>query len=262
MASDLEASIKAALREVLGEMGLDAPRTPAAPRNQDGPRVLFVVHGNSPSQNKALEQIQAIQQMAGKTSVFLNDAARLCMDQREVKEQTGTRCLLGDVPPEALDRVLDRADWLVVPTLPLNVAARAAQLGIPDYCPIQEALLRGKQVLVAQDAFRHPGVMPRPGLEEGIQQIMSTLKSFGVTLAPVARLSEVFEQAIRPPAPAAAPAAAPEGGEPEDQGLAYISARDVRQAVDDGKKSIRLRPGGLVGPLARDLARDNGIKIA
>jgi len=272
MASDLEARIRAALREVLGEMRLDAPQTPAAPRNpegsrsSDGPRVLFVVHGNSPSQNKALEQIQAIQQMAGKTSVFLSDAARLCMDEREVKEQTGTRCLLGDVPPEALDRVLDRADWLVVPTLPLNVAARAAQLGIPDYCPIQEGLLRGKKVLVAQDAFRHPGVMPRPGLEEGIQQIMNTLKSFGVTLAPVARLAEVFEQAVKPPAPAAAPAAtqaaAPEGGEPEDEGLAYISARDVRRAIDDGKKSIRLRPGGLVGPLARDLARDNGIEIA
>lgn len=260
MAHDLEARVRATLRGVLREMGL-MPH----PQPKEGPRVLFVVHGNSPGQNTALEQVEAIQQMAGKTSVFLNDSARMCMDEQEVKEQTGSRCLLSNVPPEALDRVLDRADWLVVPTLPLTVAARAAQLSNPDYCPIQEALLRGKGVLAANDAFRRPGVMLRPGLEEGIRQVMATLEGYGVTLAPLARLAQAFAQTVRPsaqPAPAAGGAAAPApGGEPAPEALAYVSARDVRRALDDGLKIIRVKPGGVVGPLAQDLARENGIEI-
>ncbi|MCB2185584.1 MAG: hypothetical protein KQJ78_04155 [Deltaproteobacteria bacterium] len=263
MAQDLEARVRAALREVLREMGLLLPKPPAPA----GPRVLFVVHGGSPAQNLALEQIAAIQDLAGKSSVYLSGAARLCMDSEEVREQTGARCLLGDVTPDELDRVLARADWLVVPTLPLNLAARAAQLGAVDYCPIQEALLRGKQVLAARDAFRHAGVMPRPALEESIAQVLATLESWGVILAPVARLAQVFESKVRPPAPAApaapapAPAAPAPAPAPEEPALAYVSARDVRRAADEGRKLLRVKPGGLVGPLARDLARDNGIEI-
>lgn len=260
MAHDLESNIKAAIRGVLREMGLAPQR-----QKKDGPRVLFVVHGHSPRQEEALAQIQAMERAAGKASLVLTDADRLCGCEQDVKEKTGTRCLLSNVPDESFDRVLALADWLVLPTVPLPMAARAAAMTGSDNCLLLKGLLAGKKVLIANDSFRYPGVALKPAFEEQIARTMATLQGYGIIEAPLAQLAQTFLKAVNPPvapslsgagdSPAPGPATAP------DKALTYVSAREVRGALDSGEKFIRVAANGLIGPLALDLAKEGGLKF-
>ena len=260
MAHDLESNVKAAIRGVLREMGF----TPQRPK-KEGPRVLFVVQGHSLRQDEALVQVQAMEQAAGKASLVLTDADRLCGGEQDVKEKSGTRCLLSNVPDESFDRVLALADWLVVPTVPLPMAARAAALTGSDDCLLLKGLLAGKKTLIANDSFRYPGVALKPAFEQRIAQTMATLQGYGIIAVPLDQLAQTFLKAVNPSvapslsgagaSPAPGPATTP------DKALTYVSAREVREALDSGKEIIRVAANGLIGPLALDLAREGGLKL-
>ena len=179
MTHDLQAHVKATIRGVLREMGLLG-----RPPRKTGPRVLFLLHGGNPRQDLAMEQIRLMEQVAGKTSLLLTDASQFCECETDLKEASGARCLLSGLPPESFDKVLSLSDWLVIPAMPLTTAAGAAGLNGPANCRLIKAMLAGKKILVADDAFRHPGVTYAPALEQRIAGIMETLRSYGLVTAP------------------------------------------------------------------------------
>ena len=187
---------------------------------------------------------------------MLTDASQFCECETDLKEASGARCLLSGLPPESFDKVLSLSDWLVIPAMPLTTAAGAAGLNGPANCRLIKAMLAGKKILVADDAFRHPGMTYAPALEQRIAGIMETLRSYGLVTAPMDKMAEAFARAA---AVSAAPAK--DGGKPAGQALAYVSAAQVRDALTAGQTSLRVTARGKIGPLAKDLAREGGLKL-
>ena len=119
-----------------------APRSPGLIVFQAGVRRL----------EEALKQLPALEAPAGWSGVYTVPAVRSRVCGADVREfSSGTPCILDTVKPEGLEKVLARADVLVLPTLCLMVASKVAHLMCddPESRLVFSALLQGKQVLAA-----------------------------------------------------------------------------------------------------------------
>jgi len=266
MAEITPQKVKSAVRDVLNELGLKTttcPRANRASRPDKGPRVLMVFHAGVRKLDTALEQSRIIETAAGKCGVFTAESARAFVCGDDVRERAGAHCILDTVKPEGIEKVLKRADILVLPTLCLKVAAKVAALS----CDAQEsnivltALLLGKKVLAARDGFLICDIIANDGIKAEIGRILSKLEDFGMTFCPTDQLSQTFQNLIQgsQAPPATTLAEGHEEGTPPAARL--ITAKMINAAANDRRTSVRLAPGGKVTPLARDLAREYAIEI-
>jgi hypothetical protein len=90
---------------------------------------------------------------------------------------------------------------------------------------------------------------------------MKKLEDYGVIFSPTDQLGTMFRQIAlvsRKPGNH-------EGKKDRNSGdalsLRIVTARDINKAANDKKNSIRVTAGGVVTPLAGDLAKEYGIKI-
>jgi hypothetical protein len=204
-----------------------------------------------------------IETAAGKCGVLTGESARASVCGDDVRDRAGARCILDTVRPEGIEKVLERADILVLPTLCLKVAAKVAALS----CDTQEsnivltALLLGKKVLAARDGFLICDIMANDRIKAEIERILKKLEDFGMTFCPTDQLSRTFQHLVQgSQAPSAT--ASTEGHEEETPPpVRLITAKMINAAANDRRTSLRLAPGGKVTPLARDLAREYGIEI-
>ncbi|MEW5725505.1 MAG: hypothetical protein AB1896_20525, partial [Thermodesulfobacteriota bacterium] len=170
---------------------------------------------------------------------------------------------LDTVAAEGLEKVLELADVLVLPTFCLRVAAKTARLDFddPDAGLVLSALVQGKKVLAARDGFLLLGRLKNEGLRAEFDRILRQLEGFGLTLCPTDRLAEEFSRLTAAGGGTAAAAPRAEGAGAPAPAYRLITANDVRAAVNDQRFELVLTPGGLVTPLARDLAKDYSVKI-
>ena len=256
------------VREVLHEKGLlNSPaRKPISnriPRPRLTPAVLNVFHPGVRKLEQALEQVRLIENIAARSSVYTVNSARSWVCGADVKEKAGTRCILDTVKPEGLEKALQKADILVLPTFCFKTAAKVARLisDDQDSAIVLAALTQGKPVLATRDGFALCDVLINDGIRNEIERILTKLESFGMVFCETAQLCEVFKKIT-----SGKPAKESETGKkPTDKhspkGLKLVTVKDIQIAVNNQQQTIQLAPGGIVTPLARDQAKEYAIRI-
>lgn len=236
------------------------------PQLKKQPAVLNIFHAGVRKLEEALRQIQQIEKIARRSSVYTVESARSYVCGADVKQGAGIKCILDTVRPEGLEKALQKADVLVLPTFCLKTAAKVASL----ICDDQEsgmvftALLQGKKVLATDDGFLVCDILVNANLRGAIDQILEKLKGFGMVFCPTDQLHATFQKIIagdKRPKVAAARQAQKVKQENVSAALKLVTAKEIHMAVNAKQDSLRLAPGGIVTPLAKDLAKEYSIQI-
>ncbi len=214
---------------------------------------------------QALEQVRLIEQAAGRSSVFTVESARSWVCGADVREEAGVFCILDTVKPDGLEKALQKSDILVLPTFCLKTGAKVASL----ICDDQEsgivftALLQGKKILAARDGFLICDILVNDNLQQEIDRILKKLQEFGMVFCNTDQLHATFQEMTAPNINRESHAntqVVPDN-EKEVSANRLVTAKDINMAVDNKQNTIRLAPGGILTPLARDLAREYAVKI-
>ncbi len=273
MTDKLKKEISKIVRQVLNETGLpkgSSRNPPSRPVDSPGkgPAVLNIFHAGVRKLDQALAQIQKIEETARRSSVYTVESARSWVCGADVKEGAGIKCILDTVKPAGLEKALQKADILVLPTFCLKTAAKIASL----ICDDQEsgivftALLQGKRVLAASDGFLVCDILANEALRSEIDQILRKLESFGMVFCPTDQLHSTFQKmlsGIKPAktVPIPSPATIKTQTENSTGAIKLVTAKVIYMAVAENQNAITLAPGGIVTPLARDLAKEYSIQI-
>jgi ethanolamine utilization protein len=258
------------VRQVLKETGRAAkssakPSVPQGGPTRNGPAVLNIFHAGVRKLDEALKQIQQIEETVRRSSVYTVESARSWVCGADVKEGAGVKCILDTVKPDGLEKALQKADILVLPTFCLRTAAKIANL----ICDDQEsnlvftALLQGKKVLAANDGFMLCDILVNEPLRQEIAQILNKLEGFGMIFCQTDQLHATFQNMIsgNTKTESTAPSSTAVSENENAPVIKLITAKVVHSAVDNKKSSIRLAAGGMITPLARDLAKEYSIQI-
>jgi hypothetical protein len=271
MTDNFKDEITKIVRQVLKETDLNkessrssSPRTAGSP--DKGPAVLNIFHAGVRKLEQALEQIRKIEAGARRSSVYTVESARSWVCGADVKEGAGVKCILDTVKPEGLEKALQKADILVLPTFCLKTAAKVASLICDDQESgiVYTALLQGKQILAANDGFLVYDVLVNAALRSEIDRILRKLEGFGMVFCPTEKLHSTFQKMLSGAdthrnAPSATKNKLQKDDNPASSKL--ITAKVIYTAVDEKQDSIQLAPDAIVTPLARDLAKEYSIKI-
>ena len=273
MTDKLKKEISKIVRQVLNETGLpkgSSRNPPSRPGDspRKGPAVLNIFHAGVRKLDQALAQIQKIEQTARRSSVYTVESARSWVCGADVKEGAGIKCILDTVKPAGLEKALQKADILVLPTFCLKTAAKIASLICDDQDSgiVFTALLQGKRILAANDGFLVCDILANEALRGEIDQILRKLESFGMVFCPTDRLHSTFEKMLSGIKPAkTVPTPSPEKIIPQTENttdsIKLVTAKVIYTAVDENQNAITLAPGGIATPLARDLAKEYSIQI-
>jgi len=264
----MKEDIRYIVREVLKDKGLldspaDKPVKKRVHRLRSTPAVLSVFHAGVRKLEQALEQVSQIEKIAGRSSVFTVNSARAWVCGADVKEKAGTKCILDTVKPEGLEKALLKSDILVLPTLCFKTAAKAAHLISDDQesAIIFSALVQGKKVLAAQDGFTICDLLLNAGIRDEMDRILAKLQSFGMIFCDTGQLCTTFQKLINGAGNMGPPVKKDPEPETTPATRKLVTAKDIQKAVDGDRGPIRLAPGGIMTPLARDLAKEYGLEI-
>lgn len=229
-------------------------------------KVLAVITGGTIGLDSGLEQLKRLQDQGAEISVVLSPAAERVVGKERVEKYLGEQVevITGEMPFPG--RQLREATLVVVPVLTQNTAAKLAQTISDGLAPtlLMQALLMGKPVLAAsnaadpQDGWRLKAQMGKgaPALQQALGLNLKRLSEFGMILLPVEELaahclrySGVAEK--RKDATSAAKVGK----------RVVVDAAMIQGVAASGQKQIRLAPGAIVTPLARDIARQQGVEM-
>ncbi len=256
------------VREVLKEKGLlDSPAakqiSKRIPRPRPTPAVLNIFHPGVRKLEQALEQIKQIENLAARSSVFTVDSARAWVCGEDVKEKAGSRCVLDTVKPEGLEKALHKADILVLPTFCFKTAAKVAQLigDNQETAIVLSALMQGKPVLAANDGFTLLDTLSNKGIREEIKRTLGKLESFGMIFCETDQLGVTFQKIVDEKKKIEPPAKRKPSTDTTPPARKLVTTKDIQMAVNAGRGPIMLAPGGIMTPLAKDLAKEYAVKI-
>ena len=256
------------VRDVLKEKGmLDSPSEKPAPkrtaRPASGPAVLNVFHAGVRKLDQALDQIEQIEKLSRRSSVYTVESARSWVCGADVREKAGTRCILDTVRPDGLEKTLRKADILVLPTFCFQTAAKVARLIGDDQesAIVLSALIQGKPTLAANDGFGLYEILTNNGIRDEIEQVLAKLEHFGMVFCRTEHLFETFEKLTAKQPAVALESKDDAAANQTVNGLKLVTVKDIQAAVDDRQHTIELAPGGIVTPLAADQAKEYGIQI-
>jgi hypothetical protein len=256
------------VREVLKERGLlenstAKPISNRIKRKRSTPSALIVFHPGVRKLAQALEQVSQIEKIAARSGVFTVNSARAWVCGEDVKEKAGSRCILDTVKPEGIEKALQKADILVLPTFCFKTAAKAAHLinDNQETAIVLSALMQGKPVLAANDSFTLLDSLSNQGIREEIKRILGKLEGFGMVFCETDHLAAAFEKMAASRANVIHPEPKKDSNQQTTPALKLIAAKDIQNAVDNNQDSIPLAPGGIITPLARDQAKEYAIRI-
>ena len=256
------------VREVLKEKGLldnptAKPISNPNKRTRSTPSALIVFHPGVRKLEQALEQVRQIEIIAARSGVFTVSSARAWVCGEDVKEKAGSRCILDTVKPEGLEKALQKADILVLPTFCFKTAAKVAHLIADDQesAIVLSALIQAKPVLAARDGFTLLDTLSNEGIRDDMQRILGKLESFGLLFCETDRMAVVFQEMVTHRNKSVAQKTKNDSDFQTAPALRLITAKDIQKAVDNNQGSIPLAPGGIITPLAKDRAKEYAIRI-
>jgi hypothetical protein len=270
MTDPTKKEITTIVKQVLKETGRvskssDNPLPTKNKPSGNGPAVLNIFHAGVRKLEEALQQVQQIEETARRSSVYTVESARAWVCGADVKEGAGVKCILDTVKPDGLEKALQKADILVLPTFCLRTAAKVANL----ICDDQEsnlvftALLQGKKVLAANDGFMLCDILVNEQLRQEIGQILNKLEGFGMIFCQTDQLHATFQNMTSGNTKTESVSSSSTAASEKENAPAIklITAKVVHAAVDNKQGAIRLAAGGMTTPLARDLAKEYAIQI-
>ena len=256
------------VREVLQEKGLlnrptEKPVSNRIQRDRPTPAVLNVFHPGVRKLEQALEQVRLIEDIAARSSIFTMNSARSWVCGEDVRKKAGSRCILDTVKPEGLEKVLQKADILVLPTFCFKTAAKVARLIGDDQesTIVLSALIQDKPVLATSDGFTLLNTLSNKGIRDEIKRILGKLESFGMVFCKTDQLAATFQKIMTGSNKTLPSETKKDSGNQTAPGHTLITARDIRMAADNNQDVITLAPGGLITPLAKDQAKEYAIRI-
>jgi len=258
--------IKQIVRQVISELRLDAA-IPAKTQKEKSSgievRALIVFQSGVFKLEEALKQVGMIESRVEKSGVFTAESARAWICGEDLREKTGSRCILDTVKQNGLEKVLEKADILVLPTLCMKVAAKVASLTCddPESGIVFSALARGKKVLAARDGFMFWEFLDNGRLRDEIERILEKLAQFGIVFCNTEELSSTFEKMASSGSELSIPGKNKPGTPPSPMALSLVTASDITRAYEKKLREVLLAIGGKVTPLARDLAKEYAIAI-
>ena len=256
------------VREALQEKGLLKPPAENSPskrihRERKTPAVLNVFHPGVRKLEEALEQVRMIEAIAARSATFTVNSARSWVCGDDVREKTGSKCILDTVKPDGLEKALQKADILVLPTFCFKTASKVARLIGDDQESniVLSALIQNKPVLAVNDGFTLLNILANKGIQEEIKRILGKLESFGMVFCQTDQLAATFQKIIAGGTKPPSAEIKDNAGEQVAPARNLITAKDVQMAADKNHKTLALARGGLITPLAKDQARKCGIRI-
>jgi hypothetical protein len=259
--------IERLVREILAEIDpgrKDAPpKREVAPRSESGTRVLFLFNAGVRRLDEALVQVDRIDASVAKSGVYTGPSARQWVCGADVRGKTSARCILDTVTPEGVEKVLERADVLVLPTLCLIVASKVARF----ICDDQEsrliftALLQDKKVIAARDGFMVYEILKNEKIGREIDHTVSKLESYGVLFCETHELYDTFREAALPKKEQGNTASVRSDSGTKGSSMRLITAKAIYDAFNNNINTLKLSDNGKITPLAADLAKEYKIQI-
>jgi len=264
MANLKEEEIRELVLDVLKEMKpTEKKEKKPVSTDSNRPYVFCIFHAGVRKLDMAMKQVQLIEEEAGKCGIYTGESARAWVCGSDVREKAGTRCILDNVKTDGLNKVLEMADLLVLPTLSLRVAAKMVHLicDDPESSLVLSALLQGKRILATRDSFLVCDILVNERIKKEIDDILEKLQNFGMVFCETGQLNEMFRQMIFKEKNTKGIEDKRPWTEAADSAVKFINAKDIYAAVDQKKHTLVLSPGGIVTPLAKDLSKEYSIKI-
>ena len=277
---DLESLKKAIVDEVLrrlGELSRGNDRAHGElSRGDDRPsgeisranRALAVVTGVPTDPAEVLSRIEATRRAGFRVTALLSKAAAAALPPDQLARYSGGAVLAGGGEPAPA--LANGADLVVVPWLSLNTASKVANL----ICDTQAsstlvlALLLGKPVIACADEFdprNDSNLMTRdlwkrsPVLHRAIIGLCEKLRAYGVRLVSGREFpSALAGWSLREePTPNSRPGAVGTEDRAGGEKRRVLTREDVVVAINRGEP-IRLTPGSILTPLAREVVESHG----
>lgn len=256
--------VKQVLKELQKTGGSTPSGKPVRPKRAvEGPKILNLFHAGVGKLDVALEQVSQLETIAARSSVYTDGSARNWICGGDVREKAGTQCILDTVKPDGLQRVLAKADILVLPTFCFKVAAKVARLTFDTEGSslVMSALMQGKPVVASRDGFLFLETLHNEVLKKEVQAILTKLESFGMTLCATEDIYQTVKAITDRTTDGKKSAPDTEAADSSEQAPKLVTAKEIQAAVDADQTSIEVAPGGIVTPLARDQAKEYGIQI-
>ena len=257
-----EELIRKITEEVLQRLTQNSTQTAAESQG----KIMAVITGGTIGLDDGLLQLQEMQRTGLEISVGLSPAAEKVVGKERVQKALGaaTRIITSEMGFPGKE--LREAALLVVPVLTQNTAAKLAATIADGLAPtlIMQALLMGKPVIAAanaadpKDGWRIKAQMGKaaPALQQALQLNLKRLEEFGMTLVKAEELAGVSLERIGRVRPNAKKATEAGVGK-----KVVVDAAMIQGFAATGQRLLRLAPGALVTPLARDIARQEGVEL-
>lgn len=138
----------------------------------------------------------------------------------------------------------------------------------PAACAVSKALLAGKPVYLAEEGLPHRAsqATANPRYYAMLEDYVTRLTQFGVRVAPQAELERLLSG--QTPAKACAAPASPEPLEPvtgfageAESFCGVLTAEEARRLAKTCGGTLRLGPGAILTPLARDVLREKRVEL-
>ena len=231
----------------------------------DRRRALAVITGVPSDPTGVLSRIEATGRAGFRvTALRSKSAGRVILPDDLAK--SGSVLVDDEEPAPAL---VNGADLVVVPWLSLNTASKVAHLicDTPAAGVLVLALLLGKPVIACADEFDPQNMttldLPRrfPELHRAITGLCQRLRAYGVRLVPGREFPAALASWSLPGRHGPGSGTTPSGlspGQQDAQGKRRVVTReDVMKAINQGEP-IRLTPGTILTPLAKEVAESRG----
>lgn len=234
-------------------------------------QALVIFTGGTIGLEESLLELQKIQALQIELSVVLSAAAEEIIGIERIKKHLGSNINLVTTHSPYPGKLLRDADFVLVPVLTQNTAAKLAHT-LADSLPstlIMQGLMLGKPILAAinaadpQDGWRLEKDMGKcsPALAESLRQNLKKIEGYGVSLVQVGSLAagsqKIMDRIMKK-------ASSGQCNGPQSIGSGkknILDAEAIKAAANSGQKSIAAPKGTIITPLARDVARDYGVEI-
>ncbi len=163
-------------------------------------RTLAVLTGGAEKVDEALRQLEPSASQ-GMLTIVLSKAAESIIGTSKVRAVLPGAKFVETASYDAIGRLLDDADVVVVPTLTLNTASKVASLTADNFTTIllTHAILRGKKVIMATNSLYCCVIKPETipaGAKKRIDSIIAQLREYGVEMVDVNSLGAAMKGGI------------------------------------------------------------------
>lgn len=234
-------------------------------------KALVIFTGGTIGLEESLRELQKIQALQVEMSVVLSAAAEKIIGMERIKEQLGSHITFVTAQSPYPGNLLREADFLLVPVLTQNTAAKLAYTLADTLAStvIMQGLMLGKPILAAmnaadpQDSWRVQKNMGKssPALSESLRQNLKKIEGYGIQLAHVEQLAMNSQKIMERLAKKASENQQSQSQVAGGGKKSILDAAAIEVAASSGLTRIVVPKNGIITPLARDLARDHGIEI-